>query len=222
MRINSRQLEEKISLPPITSNLVGIVGWRGKTGFSAKKVESLQVKIVKRTFMPQTQRLIARLLSSKDIYGWIERNRYELLIWFTDFITYITSKTQKYAERGKNRTDTSSDPLVEEVIRLIEVVSENGLLHFAAENLDPDYLTDLIGYTGGAVFLVLALYAAEGLAKQHEKFKTLPDRVREALDRVLDKAVMMWSEVEMLKRVKEEDEEEIRKIAASHELGMHE
>jgi len=163
-----------------------------------------------------------RFLSSKDLYGWVERNRYELLIWFTDFVTYITSKTLKSTKKQEDRTDEFKDPLSEEVVKLIRVVSKNGLLHFAAENLDPDYLTDLIGYTGGAVFLLLALYAAKGLAEQHEQFKTLPDRVRETLDKVLDEVVMMWGEVEMLKRVKEEDEEEIRKIAAAHEVEMYE
>jgi len=222
MRINSRWIEEKINLPPIASNLTGIVVWKGQTGFSVEKLESLHVKIVKRTFKPQTGRLIARFLSSKDLYGWVERNRYELLIWFTDFVTYITSKTLKSTKKQEDRTDEFKDPLSEEVVKLIRVVSKNGLLHFAAENLDPDYLTDLIGYTGGAVFLLLALYAAKGLAEQHEQFKTLPDRVRETLDKVLDEVVMMWGEVEMLKRVKEEDEEEIRKIAAAHEVEMYE
>ncbi len=148
----------------------------------------------------ETSNLSIQLLVSGDPRRWIERNRETITEWFKELITQDDPMSVVRLMMGeKNRK------AVGEVIRLLEVVLAEGLANFTiTEGFDPDYLSELFAYTGGAVLIARILSTVE------EGDEALMEKLRNALEWSLDEAVMMWGEVEMLKEVKEEDEEEIR------------
>ena len=223
--MNSRWIEGKINLPPITFNLFRIKTGevKGREILRAAGVDGLQVKVVERIFVPQTKDLIIGVLTSEDIPAWVEKHKPLLFRWFGDFLMYIMGKREGSGKEKDSEVERDIPPLMDEALRLLGVILKEDLLYFALEgDLEIDYLIDLLGYTGGAILLSFALFAAEELSVDYEQFRETVERVRETLDKILDEAVMMWGEVEMLRRVKEEDREEIRRIAAAYEVGMHE
>ena len=147
----------------------------------------------------KTSSLSIQLLASGDPRRWIERNRETIAEWFKKLITQDDPMSVVRLMMGEK-----NGKVVEEVIRLLEVVLAEGLANFTiTEGFDPDYLSDLFAYTGGAVLIARILSTVE------EGDEALIEKLHDTLEWCLDEAVMMWGEVEMLKEVKEEDEEEI-------------